>query len=61
MATVLEYKTFAAECLLWATESGLDEEKELFLQMARDWTVAAIQLEAGQLPEKTRDSLLHSK
>ena len=38
MATVQEYKKFAAECLRWATEAELEEDKELLLQMARDWT-----------------------
>ena len=48
MATVQEYKTFAAECLRWATESELDEDKALFLQMAQYWTVTPCSLKLGR-------------
>ena len=45
MATVSEYRQFANECLRWATEAETEEERNAFLQMARDWTLAALRLE----------------
>jgi len=57
MASVQEYRKFADECLRWATEAEPEEDKELFLQMARDWILAAVQLEAGRSPERVRDNL----
>jgi len=60
MATVQEYKKFAAECLHWTTEAELDEDKENLIQMARDFTLAAIRLEAG-LPEKVAHHQQRSK
>ena len=58
MAKVPEYKKFAAECLRWATEAELEEDQEALLEMAQDFSVAAIQLEAGRLPEKDSDDSL---
>ena len=60
MASVQEYRKFADECLRWATEAEPEEDKELFLQMARDWILAAVQLEAGRSPEKVRENLQRS-
>jgi hypothetical protein len=36
MASVQEYRKFADKCRRWATEAEPEEDKELFLQMARD-------------------------
>ncbi len=44
-STPKEYREFAAECLRWANEVP-DDEKQAFLDMARDWTLAALRLEA---------------
>jgi hypothetical protein len=44
MATAKEYREFAAECLRWATEVA-EDERQAFLDMARDWTLAAMRLE----------------
>jgi hypothetical protein len=45
MTTALEYRKFAEECLRWATEADTEEFKDAFIQMARDWTLAAMRLE----------------
>ncbi|MGA8615536.1 MAG: hypothetical protein WB760_28420 [Xanthobacteraceae bacterium] len=60
MASVQEYKKFATECLRWATEAELEEDKENLLRMARDFALAAIQLEAGRLPGEVGDNLRRS-
>jgi hypothetical protein len=42
--TAKEYRKFADECLRWATEVT-DDERQAFLDMARDWALAAMRLE----------------
>lgn len=42
MATAEEYRQFATECFRWAEEAETAEMREAFLQMARDWTAAAL-------------------
>ena len=49
MATAKEYREFAAECLRWATEVA-EDERQAFLDMARDWTLAAMRLEGILIP-----------
>ena len=56
MATVNEYRQFANECLRWAAEAETEDDRKAFLELARDWTFAALRLE-GVLtpdPEQTR-------
>ena len=43
--TAKEYREFAAECLRWATEVDSEEDRKSFLDMARDWTLAAMRVE----------------
>ena len=45
MATAEEYRQFATECFRWADEAETEEMREAFLQMARDWTAAALRTE----------------
>jgi hypothetical protein len=45
MTTVQEYRKFAEECLRWATEAETEEFKNAFIEMARDWTLAAMRLD----------------
>ena len=54
MTTASEYRKFADECLRWATEAETEEFKTAFLQMARDWTLAAMRVE-GVLAPKQQD------
>jgi hypothetical protein len=42
--TAKEYRKFADECLRWATEVA-EDDRQAFLDMARDWTLAAMRLE----------------
>jgi hypothetical protein len=59
MATVSEYKQYAKECLRWATEADKEEDRKAFLDMARDWTLAAIRLEGAMpSPDKKTDAPL---
>ena len=43
--TAKEYREFAAECLRWATEVDSEDDRKSFLDMARDWTLAAMRVE----------------
>ena len=45
MAAVSEYRKFADECLRWAAEAKSEDERDSFLGLARDWTLAALRLE----------------
>jgi hypothetical protein len=53
-ATAKEYRDFAAECLRWATEVA-EDERQAFLDMARDWTLAAMRLEGLLVPDRTAE------
>jgi hypothetical protein len=48
-ATAEEYRQLAVECLRWAAET--EDMREAFLQMARDWTAAALRAEGLLKPE----------
>ena len=57
MATAAEFRQYASECLHWATEVETDEDRQAFLDMARDWTLAALRLEgASVLSLEAQDS-----
>ena len=47
-----EYRQFANECLRWATEVEAEDDRQTFLDMARDWTLAALRLEGLLIPNK---------
>jgi hypothetical protein len=51
MATVSEYRQFATECLRWATKTETEDMRKAFLDMARDWTLAALRLEGVLAPD----------
>jgi hypothetical protein len=44
MTTADEFNEYAKECLRWADEAATDDERQSFLDMARDWTLAALRL-----------------
>ncbi len=44
MATADVYRQYAVECLHWAEEAETDDQRQSFLNMARDWTLAALYL-----------------
>lgn len=56
MTTAEEYRKFADECLRWATEAETEEFKDAFIQMARDWTLAAMRLEGVLAPPQVEGS-----
>jgi hypothetical protein len=56
MATADEYRQYAKECLQWADEAKTDDERRSFLDMARDWTLAAMRLEGMVLGRSERPS-----
>jgi hypothetical protein len=51
MTTAKEYREFATECLRWATEVEAKDDRQAFLDMARDWTLAAMRPEGLLVPE----------
>jgi hypothetical protein len=56
MTTAQEYRKFADECLRWATEAETEEFKDAFIQMARDWTLAAMRLDGVFAPPQVGGS-----
>ena len=57
MATVNEYRQFANECLRWAAEAETDDDCKAFLELARDWTFAALRLEGLLNPDAKQTGL----
>jgi hypothetical protein len=53
--TANEYRKFADECLRWATEVP-ESERQAFLDIARDWTLAAMRLEGTLIPTSEQQS-----
>jgi hypothetical protein len=64
MTTSREYRQFAHQCIEWAAEADTNEDRNAFLDLARDWTFAALCLdrftpapppvgEWGRLPEES--------
>jgi hypothetical protein len=51
MATAKEYRQFAVECLRWATEADTEQDRAALLELARDWTMAAMRLEGLLVPD----------
>jgi hypothetical protein len=45
MATGDGFRQYAQEWLRWADQAKTEEERAAFLDMARDWTLAAMRLE----------------
>jgi hypothetical protein len=44
MTTADEYRQYAHECIQWAKEAETDDQRQSFLNMARDWTLAALRI-----------------
>ena len=53
MTTAKEYRHFAEECLRWASEADTEQDRAAFLELARDWTLAALRLEGVLIPSPT--------
>jgi hypothetical protein len=52
MTTANEFREYANECFRWADEAVTDNERQSFLDMARDWTLAALRLESVMIPRQ---------
>jgi hypothetical protein len=50
MTTSREYRQFARRCTKWAAEAKTDDARNDFLNLAFDWTLAA--LHAGHAPQE---------
>ena len=44
MTTADEFRQYAQECIEWAKQAKTDDQRQSFLDMARDWTLAALRL-----------------
>jgi hypothetical protein len=53
MTTAKEFREFAAECLRWATEVEAADDRQAFLELARDWTLAAMRIDGILLPDES--------
>jgi hypothetical protein len=51
MATGDGFRQYAQECLRWADQAKTEEECAVFLDMARDWTLAAMRLNGVSIPD----------
>jgi hypothetical protein len=48
--TANEFRDYAKECLKWADEAKTDDQRQSFLDMARDWTLAAARFDGALVP-----------
>jgi hypothetical protein len=53
MTTADEYRQYANECLRFADAAETDDQRQSFLDMARDWTLAALRLEGTLHPARS--------
>jgi hypothetical protein len=51
MTTSREYRQFARRCAEWAVETDTNETRNGFLDLARDWTIAALVLDRVAMEE----------
>ena len=62
MTPATEYRRLLDECLHWAANARTDSERTSFLQMAKTWHEAAVQLEKSLgLVKESRDLVERSK
>ena len=52
-----EYRRYADEALRWATKVATQKKKTQFLDIARVWTEAAIEVESSPLPNDSMKAL----
>jgi hypothetical protein len=43
-----EFREYADECMDWARTARSEQERDIFLEMAKTWLEAAIRSEVGQ-------------
>ena len=49
MTTSHEYRQFTRECAKWADETDTNETRKAFLDLARDWSFAALTVEQEEI------------
>jgi hypothetical protein len=54
MTTSREYRQFARKCAKWAVETNTDETRNAFLDLACDWTFAALAIDRIEKQEAYR-------
>jgi hypothetical protein len=54
MTTSREYRQFARECAKWADQATTDETKKSLLDLAYDWTFAALAIDRIEKQEAHR-------
>jgi hypothetical protein len=50
-----EYLQYAQECARWALEAKDEQDKQVFLDMAKAWTVAALAPQNPKPPTRSGD------
>jgi hypothetical protein len=56
MSSLKEYREYATECVEWAKSAKTDQERDIFLQMAKSWMDAML---IARARESTRPYLPH--
>jgi hypothetical protein len=54
MTTATECRELAIECLRAAAEAKTEKDREAFIELARDWTLAAMRLEGLLVPDEIK-------
>ena len=57
MPTSSEYRQFARQCAEWAAETDTNETRNAFLNLAFDWTLAALSVEPAPKDEQPPKAL----
>jgi hypothetical protein len=52
MSTADEYHKYARDCLRWAARARTEEQRKQFLNLAQDWTQAALLIEGVPVPSE---------
>jgi hypothetical protein len=52
MSTVDEHYKYARDCIRWAARARTEEQRKQFLNLAHDWTRAALLIEAEPGPSE---------
>jgi hypothetical protein len=50
MSSLKEYREYATERVEWAKSAKTDQERDIFLQMAKSWMDAALIARAREVP-----------
>jgi hypothetical protein len=48
-----EFRDYADECLDWARTAKSEQERDIYLRMARTWFAAAVQADLRDRPQRT--------